>query len=416
MAYSPRIMDAQLKEALGVLGAVVIEGPRACGKTSTALQFSNSSVLFDTDENAKELANQSPQSLLEGETPRLFDEWQLAPVIWNHVRRAVDERQRKGQFILTGSAMVPPDENRHPGTGRFIRLKMRPMSLFESGLSEGSVSLAELLQGDPPTATMGTLSLKDLIDVLCRGGWPGFADYPVKQSLAANRAYLDDVLDHDFSSIRQTRNHGRVGKVVKSLARHVSTEVSLRRITSDVIGDGGEPIKPDTISDYLDALRQMMIIENVGPWAGHLRSRAVLRKSEKRYFVDPSLAVAALGATPQKLLADLKTVGFLFENLVVRDLLVYAGALDATLSHYRDSDSREVDVIVSAPGGQHLAIEIKLGNVSVDQAAKNLLRFRDNLADPEERNSMHLVVITSGTASYQRQDGVNVVSIAHLGP
>lgn len=416
MAYSPRIMDTQLKEALGVLGAVVIEGPRACGKTSTALQFSNSSVLFDTDENAKELANQSPQSLLEGETPRLFDEWQLAPVIWNHVRRAVDERQRKGQFILTGSAMVPPDKNRHPGTGRFIRLKMRPMSLFESGLSEGSVSLAELLQGHPLTAAMGTLSLTDLIDVLCRGGWPGFADYPVKQSLAANRAYLDDVLDHDFSSIRQTRNHDRVGKVVKSLARHVSTEVSLRRITSDVIGDGGEPIKPDTISDYLDALRQMMIIENVGPWVGHLRSRAVLRKSEKRYFVDPSLAVAALGATPQKLLADLKTVGFLFENLVVRDLLVYAGALDATLSHYRDSDSREVDVIVSAPGGQHLAIEIKMGNVSVDQAAKNLLRFRDNLADPEERNSMHLVVITSGTASYQRQDGVNVVSIAHLGP
>lgn len=416
MAYSPRIMDAQLKEALGVLGAVVIEGPRACGKTSTALQFSNSSVLFDTDENAKELANQSPQSLLEGETPRLFDEWQLAPVIWNHVRRAVDERQRKGQFILTGSAMVPPDKNRHPGTGRFIRLKMRPMSLFESGLSDGSVSLAELLRGDPPTAAMGTLSLKDLIDVLCRGGWPGFADYPVKQSLAANRAYLDDVLDHDFSSIRQTRNPTRVGKVVKSLARHVSTEVSLRRITSDVIGDGSEAIKPDTISDYLDTLRQMMIIENVGPWAGHLRSRAVLRKSEKRYFVDPSLAVAALDATPQKLLADLKTVGFLFENLVVRDLLIYAGALDATLSHYRDSDSREVDVIVSAPGGQHLAIEIKLGNVSVDQAAKNLLRFRDNLADPEERNSMHLVVITSGTASYQRQDGVNVVSIAHLGP
>ena len=416
MAYSPRIMDAQLKEALGVLGAVVIEGPRACGKTSTALQFSNSSVLFDTDENAKELANHSPQSLLEGETPRLFDEWQLAPVIWNHVRRAVDERQRKGQFILTGSAMVPPDKNRHPGTGRFIRLKMRPMSLFESGLSDGSVSLAELLRGDPPTAAMGTLSLKDLIDVLCRGGWPGFADYPVKQSLAANRAYLDDVLEHDFSSIRQTRNPTRVGKVVKSLARHVSTEVSLRRITSDVIGDGSEAIKPDTISDYLDALRQMMIIENVGPWAGHLRSRAVLRKSEKRYFVDPSLAVAALGATPQKLLADLKTVGFLFENLVVRDLLVYAGALDATLSHYRDSDSREVDVIVSAPGGQHLAIEIKMGNVSVDQAAKNLLRFRDNLADPEERNSMHLVVITSGTASYQRQDGVNVVSIAHLGP
>jgi uncharacterized protein len=416
MAYSPRIMDAQLKEALGVLGAVVIEGPRACGKTSTALQFSNSSVLFDTDENAKELANQSPQLLLEGETPRLFDEWQLAPVIWNHVRRAVDERQRKGQFILTGSAMVPPDNNRHPGTGRFIRLKMRPMSLFESGLSEGSVSLAELLQGDPPTAARGTLSLKDLIDVLCRGGWPGFADYPVKQSLAANRAYLDDVLDHDFSSIRQTRNHGRVGKVVKSLARHVSTEVSLRRITSDVIGDGSEAIKPDTISNYLDALRQMMIIENVGPWAGHLRSRAVLRKSEKRYFVDPSLAVAALGATPQKLLADLKTVGFLFENLVVRDLLVYAGGLDATLSHYRDSDSREVDVIVSAPGGPHLAIEIKLGNASVDRSAKNLLRFRDNLADPEERNSMHLVVITSGTASYQRQDGVNVVSIAHLGP
>ena len=416
MAYSPRVIDTQLKEALGVLGAVVIEGPRACGKTSTALQFSKSSVRFDTDENAKELANQSPESLLQGETPRLFDEWQLAPIMWNHVRRAVDERQRNGQFILTGSAMVPPDQSRHPGTGRFIRLTMRPMSLFESGLSDGSVSLGAMLQGDPLTGAMGTLSLNDVIEGLCRGGWPGFADYPTKQSLAANKAYLADVLDHDFSSIRQTRNPTRVGKVVKSLARHVSTEVSLRRIASDVMGDGNESIKPDTVSDYLDALRQMMITESLQPWVGHLRSRSALRKSEKRYFVDPSLAVAALGATPQKLLADLKTVGFLFENLVIRDLLVYADSLDASLSHYRDSDSREVDVIVSAPGGQHLAIEIKLGNVSVDQAAKNLLRFRDNLADPEERNSMHLAVITSGTASYQRKDGVNVVSIAHLGP
>jgi uncharacterized protein len=416
MVYRPRIIDTQLEEALGVMGAVVIEGPRACGKTSTALQFSRSSVRFDTDENARELANQSPVSLLEGETPRLFDEWQLAPVIWNHVRRAVDERQRKGQFILTGSAMAPPDRNRHPGTGRFIRLTMRPMSLVESGQSEGSVSIAALLHGEPASAAMGTLSLHDVIEFLVRGGWPGFADYPMKQALAANRAYLDDVQNHDFSSIRQTRNPSRVGKVVKSLARHVSTEVSLRRIASDVIGDDSEAIKPETVSDYLDALRQMMIVENVQPWAGHLRSRAALRKSAKRYFVDPALAVAALDATPQKLMADLRTVGFLFENLVVRDLHVYADSLDASLSHYRDSDSREVDVVMSAPGGQHLAIEIKLGSVSVDQAAKNLLRFRENLADPEERDSMQLAVINSGTVSYRRPDGVNVVSIAHLGP
>jgi predicted AAA+ superfamily ATPase len=398
------------------MGAVVIEGPRACGKTSTALQFSSSSVRFDTDENARELAKQSPGLLMEGSSPRLFDEWQLAPNMWNHVRQAVDERQQKGQFILTGSAMAPPDSNRHPGTGRFMRLTMRPMTLFESGMSDGSVSLGALLQGEPVDGALGELTLQGVIELLCRGGWPGFAEYSVEQALVANKAYLTDVLDHDFSSIRQTRNATRVGKVVRSLARNVSTEVSLQRIASDVIGEGAEPIKPETVSDYLDALRQMMITENLQAWSGHLRSRAVLRKSEKRYFVDPSLAVAALGGTPEKLLADLKTVGFLFENLVVRDLLVYAGPLGATLSHYRDSDQQEIDVIVSGPGGQHLAIEVKLGSASVDQAAKNLLRFRDKLADSEERSSMNLAVLTSGTPSYQREDGVNVVSVAHLGP
>jgi predicted AAA+ superfamily ATPase len=416
VAYSPRIIDTQVEEALGVMGAVVIEGPRACGKTSTALQFSRSSVRFDTDENARELAKQSPGSLLEGPTPRLFDEWQLAPNMWNHIRQAVDDRQNKGQFILTGSAMAPPDTSRHPGTGRFIKLTMRPMTLRESGLSDGSVSMGSLLRGEPVDGLLGEISLHDVIELMCRGGWPGFADFSVKQSLLANTAYLADVLDHDFSSIRQTRNATRVGKVVRSLARNVSTEVSMRRIASDVIGEGNESIKPETVSDYLDALRQMMIIENVQAWAGHLRSRAVLRKSEKRYFVDPSLAVAALGATPEKLLADLKTVGFLFENLVARDLLVYAGPLGGTLSHYRDSDQQEIDFIVSAPGGHHLAVEVKLGSASVDEAAKNLLRFRNKLADPEARNTMNLAVVNSGTASYQRPDGVSVVSIAHLGP
>ena len=416
MTYASRLIDRQIEEALETLGAVVIEGPRGCGKTSTALQYSKSAVHFDTDINSRELAALTPEVILDGDSPRLLDEWQLVPHLWNHVRQTVDTRQKRGQFILTGSAMAEPDATRHPGVMRFFRLRMRPMSLFESGASDGTVSLRCLLQEGFAKAAMASHTFEDTIQWLCVGGWPVLREVPIKRALTVNRGYLSDLTDADFSAVHQVKNRDRVLRLVKSLARHVGTEASLTRIASDVSGGDGEVVRPETISAYIDALERLIVIERVRPWSGHLRSRAVLRKSEKRYFVDPSLGVAALNGSRERLLSDLKTTGFLFENLVIRDLLVYSDSLDASLSHYRDSDSREVDVIVSAPGGQHLAIEIKLGNVSVEQAAKNLLRFRDNLADPEERNSMHLAVITSGTASYQRKDGVNVVSIAHLGP
>jgi predicted AAA+ superfamily ATPase len=416
MEYTPRVVDEELTAALGILGAVLIEGPRACGKTATSLQQAGSSVRLDTDSGALQLAQIDPDMLLQGKAPRVIDEWQLAPQLWNSVRRAIDERQARGQFILTGSSVPADDETRHSGAGRILRLRMRPMSFFESGHSDGSVSLASILRGDPVRGAGVTLTLTEIINQLCVGGWPALQGLPVDSAQKALRAYLADVALVDVVRIDdQRRDPERVGKVLRALARNVATEVSAARLAADA-GSEGDPMKASTLVAYLAALSRLMVVENQESWAPHLRSRDTVRKAPKRHFVDPSLAIAAMGTSPATLLQDLNTLGLLFESLVVRDLRVYSQSLDGVVKHYRDETGVEVDAIVELRDGSWAAFEVKLGEVKVDEGAAALLKFAAKIDTTKSGAPCALVVITTGQYAYTRQDGVHVVPLSLLGP
>ena len=416
MRYSPRVVDRELTEALGILGAVLIEGPRACGKTATSMQQAGSSIRLDTDPGALQLAQLDPEMLLQGATPRVIDEWQLAPQLWNSVRRAVDDRQARGQFILTGSSVPADDETRHSGAGRILRLRMRPMSFFESGHSDGSVSLASILQGELVRSAGVPLNLEATIDQLCVGGWPALQGLPVASAQKALRTYLDDVALVDVARVDdQRRDPERVTRVLRALARNVATEVSAARLAADA-GTEGEPMKATTLVSYLATLGRLMVVENQESWAPHLRSRDSVRKAPKRHFVDPSLAVAALGASPETLLKDLNTVGLLFESLVVRDLRVYSQSLDGVVKHYRDDAGVEVDAIVELRDSSWAAFEIKLGEARVDEGAASLLKFAAKIDATKSGTPRALVVITTGQYAYTREDGVHVVPLSLLGP
>lgn len=414
--YLPRIVEDEVGRSLQALGAVVLEGPRACGKTSTARRFAASEALMDTDVNLREAALLDPALVLEGETPRLIDEWQLVPTLWNHVRRMIDDRRSPGQFLLTGSAVPSDDVVRHSGAGRLIRVRMRPLSLFESGVSTGRVSMKALLKGEAPRAPDSGVRIPDLVDAVVRGGWPRHADLPLEAAARAVRAYVDETRRVDLARVDGIqRDPERVGRVLVSLARSVATEVDLTTLASDTGGAEG-PVTRDTARQYLDALERVMVVEDQPAWTPHLRSRARLRKAPKRHFVDPSLAVAALGAGRDDLLADLQYFGFLFESLVVRDLRVYAQAHEAEVLHYRDGSGLEVDAVVRTRDRRWSAFEVKLGDHRVDEAAENLLRFR-NRVDTERMGEPGTLAIITGTGfAYRRTDGVAVIPIGTLGP
>ena len=417
MKYSARVVDSEVEQALSVSGAVLLEGPRGCGKTSTALQFALSSVRLDTDQTSRELAQLLPHRVLEGATPRLIDEWQIEPELWNHVRAAVDNRQAVGQFILAGSARMADSPTRHVGAGRIHRITMRPMTLWESGYSSGETSLASLLEGTPNLEGERDAAIETVTREICRGGLPAFQGREVTGVISALGSYLRDVERGDFSiPAGSKQNPARIRKILRSLARNIGSEISLSKLASEISHTESETLKPETLETYLQTLRDLMLIEDVPPWSPHLRSSYAVRKAAKRYFVDPAFAVAALGASPATLLQDLSTLGFLFENLVMRDLQVFAQHLGWGVSHYRDSSGLEVDAIVSAPSGTWAGIEIKLNPRSVDQAAGNLLKFRARLDESNQQNLGALAVITSGAFSYRRDDGVIVISLAHLGP
>jgi predicted AAA+ superfamily ATPase len=415
--YQPRIVDDELAARLKATGAVVIEGPKACGKTATARQIAASEVLLDVDANAREAAAVDPALVLDGATPRLIDEWQLEPAIWNHVRRAVDDRDAPGQFILAGSAVPPDDITRHTGAGRITRLRMRPMSLFETGVSSGGISLATLLEGEPPRSPDPGLAIADLAREIAIGGWPGFRGLTVEQGLRAVRDYLEEIRRVDVGRVEERRrNPDKVGQLLRSLARNVATHAAATTLAGDAGGADGDPLKDDTVSDYLEALRRLMIVEDQPAWAPHLRSKRALRGAVKRHFVDPSLAVAALRATPPRLLGDMKLLGFLFESLVVRDLRVYAQAADAHVLQYRDSRGLEVDAIVQAADGSWAAFEAKLGSGQVEEAAATLHRFAAQI-DTESSGSPAMLGVIVGTGyAYRRDDGIAVVPIGTLGP
>ncbi len=415
-AYIPRIGDRELARRLESAGAVLIEGPRACGKTAMAREVAASEVLLDVDENARSAAAVDPSLVLAGDNPRLIDEWQIEPGLWNHVRRAVDRGTKRGQFILTGSAAPADDITRHTGAGRISRLRLRTMTLLETGISTGEISLQNLLQGGFESCQNPGLSLREAAVQLCRGGWPGDLGLSDAACQGARSDYLEEIRRADISrpdGVR--RDPENVGRVLRSLARNLATPVSARTIAADAGGDRG-PLDVDTVSGYLDALRRLMVYEEQPSWSPHLRSRSLLRQAPKRHFVDPSLAAAALGATPERLLADLELLGLLFESLAHRELSVYARASGASVYHYRDNTGLEVDAVVETPRGDWCAFEVKLGGGQIDAAAAALLKFRDRVDAEKTGVPQTLGVIVSSGYGYLRDDGVAVIPIAALGP
>ena len=416
MTYLPRIVDTELHERLTRAGAVVIEGPRACGKTETARQAAASEVLLDIDTSMREAASIAPELVLAGPTPRLLDEWQLEPSLWNHVRRTIDQRREFGQFILTGSAVPADDTTRHTGAGRLTRLRMRPMSLYESGVANGAVSVGALLAGEMRPVADAGLTLAALSERIVAGGWPRHVEEPVDQAARAVQDYLDEVRRTDIARVDGVRRDpDRVARVLTSLARNVATTVAVSTIASDAGGADG-PLKHETVSEYLGALERLMIVEDQPAWAPHLRSRSILRSSPKRHFVDPSLAAATVRAQPQTLLGDLRWLGFLFESLVVRDMRIYAQRHHAQVRHYRDNTGLEVDLVLQADDGRWAAFEVKLGVAHVDAAAEQLLRFRDRVdIDRCGPPSMLGVIVATGVG-YRRPDGIAVIPVGTLGP
>jgi predicted AAA+ superfamily ATPase len=409
-------VDRELKDLLSSLGAVVIEGPKACGKTETARQVAVSEVRLDVDLNARHAASIDPSLVLDGAAPRLLDEWQMVPTLWNHVRRTVDDRRAVGQFVLTGSAVPPDDVTRHTGAGRFARLRMRPMSLFETGHSTGEVSLSALLNGQPPRASDQGMKVTDLLERIAVGGWPGLLDHRVPGAFRAVRAYTDEICRTDIQRVDGVAHDPeKVLLLMRSLARNLSTMTSLATLARDV-GEPDEALARNTVSAYYDALKRLMVVEDQPAWAPHLRSRSRVRTSPRRHFVDPSLAVAVLRATPERLLKDMGFVGFLFESLVVRDLRIYSQAEEAQVLHYKDNTDLEVDAVVEAADGRWAAFEIKLGAGAVDQGAETLLRFVSRIDTAKCGKPRMLGVITGTGLAYQRADGIAVIPIGTLGP
>ena len=415
--YLPRVVDGEVESALRVTPAVVIEGPRATGKTWTGHRFAASAVTLDDSDDVRLAVALDPAALLDGDTPRLLDEWQLAPQIWNPMRHACDRRARPGQFILTGSANPPDDVTRHSGAGRVLRVRMRPMSLYESGESSGVVSLGRLLDGARTAAGHSDLSIADLVDLVCRGGWPWLLDESPTAAQARLRGYLGEIARTDVArSGGPAHDPAGVSRLLVSLGRNESTDTSYKTLAGDMSGSRDTPTHPRTVKRYTDALSRLFILEGLPAWAPHLRSRTQLRRSEKRYFVDPSLAVAALRTGPRRLRTDLSFFGLLFESLVMRDLRVYAQANDCRVSYYRDT-SMEVDAVIERGDGEWMAAEIKLGSEKlIEQGVSSLLRLRKKVDTNRVGKPSALVVITATGYGFNHREGVQVVPISTLGP
>ena len=420
--YLPRVADGELRAALAASPAVLVEGPRACGKTWTARHFAAGEQPLDADVSARLAANADPGPLLEGPTPRLLDEWQLAPGIWNPMRRACDDRGLAGQFILTGSANPPDDITRHSGAGRVLRVRMRPMSLFESGDSGGAVSLSGLFEGGQCSAGDSGHRLDDIMGLACRGGWPRLVatGADADTSLRVLRGYLDEIARTDVARVDGVSRDPRgVRRLLESLARNTATEAGLTTLAADTAEGGVEMVALHrrTVASYLTALGRLFVLEELPAFRPHLASRARLRSAPKRHLACPSLAVAALGATAETLMGDLRFAGRIFESLVLRDLRVLGQSAGCELAHYRDSDGLEVDGILRRPDGAWIAVEVKLGGeAAIDAAAVGLLRLAQKVDTDRAGAPSRLVVVTASGYGYQRPDNVAVVPITALGP
>lgn len=420
--YLPRITDQLLKDRLEAKGAVLIQGPKWCGKTTTGKVHAKSFIEIDQPELTKQyqtMAEVSPRQLLEGETPRLIDEWQLAPNLWNAVRYEVDQRDEFGQFILTGSAVPAQlDESMHTGIGRISRLNMRTMSLYESKDSTGDVSLSDLFEDKDINAT-NNITLEDIAFFICRGGWPKSVGLEKKPALFQAIDYYDAVVSTDISRVDFVeRDKEKAKRLLKSYARHVGTQASLETIRQDILANNIDSLDEKTMYSYLDSLQKIFVIEDSKAWNPNLRSKTSIRTTDTRYFLDQSIAAAALGVGPKDLINDLNTMGFLFENMCIRDLRVYADYLDGTIYHYRDKNGLECDAVIHLRNGLYGLIEIKLGGDSlIEEGATNLKKLAEKIdTKTMKKPSFMLVLCGKAPFAYKRPDGVYVAPITSLKP
>lgn len=424
--YRFRIIDAILKDELDAMGAVLLEGPKACGKTTTAEQASRSVIYMDDPVRRSQylqMADTDISYILSGETPRLIDEWQIAPKIWDAVRYEVDHRRKDGQFILTGSAVPPKnakEEMKHSGTGRISWLRMRPMSLWESSDSSGSISLADLftLSDDSVVRGENKLKLHDIAFLACRGGWPKAVDKGMdKASLRQAINYFEAIVRTDISRVDDVeRDEQRTRRIMRSYARHQGAQVSIQTIRDDISDNDTTDLSDKTVYSYINALKSIFVIEDMPAWNPNLRSKTAIRSSDTRYYIDPSIACAALGLGPEDLINDLNTLGLIFECMCVRDLRVYSQALDGTVYHFRDKSGLECDAVVHLRNGRYGLIEIKLGGEKLtDEGAKNLITLREKIDTSKMKAPAFMMVLTAvGDYAYRRNDGVLVVPVGCL--
>lgn len=411
--YYPRICDKVLAKKLKLTGATLVVGPKWCGKTETSLQAAKSVIYIQSDPQYKETGKLMPSLLLEGETPRLIDEWQEVPELWHAVRHTIDQRKMQGQFILTGSSTPRDEVIAHSGIGRIAKIQMRPMSLFESQESSGVISMKSLFDGKHDIAAISSLDIPQLAHITCRGGWPGSVIMKNNSELLV-REYTDILIESDVSSLDGVeRNPYRVRQILRSLARNISSLTTAKTILEDVRANDIS-LNERTLENYLNALRRLFIVEDIPAWSPSLRSKTTIRTSMKRQLVDPSIAAASLRVNAEGLLHDLNTFGFLFESLCTKDLRVYAQSNDGDIFHYRDKSELEVDLIISLRDGRWAAVEVKLGEHQSDEAAANLIQLKNKVDTSRIGEPSFLMVLTGGKFAYKRKDGVLVVPLTCL--
>lgn len=418
--YMPRIIDRKIEEYLKAFGAICVEGPKWCGKTWTSSYHCKSEILIgDPAGNFqnRRIAEMSPALVLEGAVPRLIDEWQEVPPIWDAVRHKVDQVAKKGQYILTGSATPNHKGILHSGAGRIAKIRMRPMSLYESGDSSGVISLEKLCNGELTPAMTGEVDLRKLIELIVRGGWPGSIHVPIEQAALLPAEYLNAVIDDDVYRIDGIkRNTTKMRLLLRSLARNESTTVTNKTLKNDIKEKDDEDIDVETVKEYLDIFERLFLTDNQPPFSAGVRSSVRIKQAVKRHFSDPSLACSLLKLTPASLLGDLETLGFLFEALCERDLKIYAESFGGNLYHYQDYLGKEIDSVIELPDGKWCAFEIKLGANQIDEAAKSLLNIKKAFEDDAKGNPPAILCVICGlsSAAYQRPDGVYVVPITAL--
>lgn len=420
--YLPRITDKLLDERLKAKGAILIEGPKWCGKTTSAKEFAKSFIAMDEPDKTKQykqMAELNPSALLEGETPRLVDEWQLAPNLWNAVRYEVDKRDDFGQFILTGSAVPAEfDASMHSGTGRISRLYMRTMSLYESKDSDGAISLSDLFD-DKEISCANHKTLDDIAFLICRGGWPISIKLEGKASLFQAIDYFDSVVKNDISRVDSVKRDVEKAKsLLRSYARHVGSQAPLETIRKDMLANQADTFDQVTLYSYIDALKKIFVIEDAPAWNPNIRSKTAIRSTDTRYFIDPSIATAALGIGPKDLTQDLNTMGLLFKNLAVRDLRIYSELLDGSVYHYRDKSGLECDAVIHLRNGSYGLVEIKLGGDKLIEEGAQTLKTLSDLIDTNsmKKPSFMMVLCAQAPFAYKRNDGVYVVPITSLRP